>query len=194
MESVATASAALSAYHRVDLVLLELDLPDVDGLEVCRKIRTDDVTPIITVTARRAELDRVLGLQAGCDDYVVKPYSFRELMARIDAVMRRCVPRRDRPRARILRGPLRIDPAVREVRIHDRPVNLTRKEFDFLYILAVNSEKVVSREQILTAVWEYDTSVSSRTIDTHACSLRGKLGAPGWLVTVRGVGFRLGRG
>ncbi|MGH3625714.1 MAG: response regulator transcription factor [Sciscionella sp.] len=189
-DGVDTGTDALKCYHRADLVLLDLELPDLDGLEVCRGIRTVCDIPIITVTARGTELDRVLGLQAGADDYVVQPYGFRELIARIEAVMRRARPQ---PAAsKILCGPLHIDFAVREVHLHDQPINLTRKEFDLLQLLASQPHSVVSRQHIMSIVWDDDWMSSSRTIDTHVNSLRKKLGASAWIITVRGVGFRFG--
>jgi DNA-binding response OmpR family regulator len=193
VDRVTTGAAALTVHRSADLVLLELDLPDLDGLEVCRGIRAAGDTPIIAVTHRGAELDRVLGLQAGADDYLVKPYGFRELLARIEAVMRRVRPRIPRPRS-ITHGPLHVDPATRQVWLHDRPVSLTRKEFDFLHLLAAQPGTVVSRQQLMAKVWDYDEVNPSRTIDTHVSSLRSKLGESGWIVTVRGVGFKLGRG
>lgn len=191
VESVATGFKALQAHHGVDLVLLDLDLPDLDGLEVCRGIRAAGDTPIIAVTARGAELDRVLGLQAGSDDYLVKPYGFRELLARIEAVMRRVRPRNPTEQV-ITHGPLRIDAVARETVLDGRRVELTRKEFDLLHLLASQPGAVFSRRQLMTQVWEDAWSSGGRTIDTHVSSLRGKLGSSSWIVTVRGVGFRLG--
>ncbi|AWT42958.1 MULTISPECIES: response regulator transcription factor [Streptomyces] len=189
-ESVATGTQALQVHHQVDLILLDLDLTDLDGLEVCRGIRAVSDTPIIAVTERGSELDRVLGLQAGADDYMVKPYGFHELLARIGAVMRRVRPSRT---SRVIEhGPLRIDPVARKVTLHDRPVDLTRKEFDLLRILALQPGAVVSRRQLMSQVWDDAWSHKGRTIDTHVSSLRGKLGSSDWIVTVRGVGFRLG--
>lgn len=192
VEPVATGAEALDAHERADLVLLELDLPDLDGLEVCRTIRAASDTPIIAVTSRGTELDTVLGLQAGSDDYLVKPYGFSELVARIEAVMRR-VRRNKTDTKPIEYGSLRVLPATREVWVNGRRVRLTRKEFDLLYLLASRPEAVVSRKQIMTDVWNYEKVNSSRTIDTHVSSLRNKLGSSRWIVTVRGVGFRLGR-
>lgn len=192
-ESVDTGTRALKAYHRADLVLLDLELPDLDGLEVCRVIRAACDTPIIAVSARDSELDMVLGLQAGSDDCLIKPYGFRELMARIESVMRRARPQ---PRAlpTISHGALHIDPGTREVSLHGRVINVTRKEFDFLHLLASQPETVFTRKQIMTRVWDAEWTRFSRTIDTHVGSLRNKLGASTWIITVRGVGFRLGRG
>lgn len=188
--SVATAAEALQVHHGVDLVLLDLDLPDLDGLEVCRRMRADGGVPIITVTSRGAELDRVLGLQAGSDDYVVKPYGLRELLARMEAVMRRARPYRPAPV--ITHGPLRIDAGTRELRLEGRRVELTPKEFDLLFLLASQPGATVSRRQLLSQVWDDEWSHRGRTIDTHVSSLRNKLGSSRWIVTVRGVGFRLG--
>ncbi|MEU9376960.1 response regulator transcription factor [Streptomyces sp. NPDC048255] len=182
-------SAALQAYEEMDLVLLDLELPDLDGLEVCRAIRSVSRVPVIIVTARQSELDCVLGLQAGADDYVTKPYGLRELMARIEAVMRRA---QWQPAAvqEIRRGPLHIDVNSREVTVEGVEVALTRKEFDLLCLLASHPDTVVPRKQLLQQVW--GDSWSRRTVDTHVSSLRGKLGDSGWIVTVRGVGFKLG--
>ncbi|WKU44937.1 response regulator transcription factor [Streptomyces sp. VNUA116] len=189
-----TGSKALEAYADTDLVLLDLELPDLDGLEICRAIRAASDIPVIAVTARASELDRVLGLQAGADDYVVKPYGFRELMARIEAVMRRARPRgRDRSAALVITaGPLTIDAGTREVRLGGRRVEVTRKEFDLLRLLASQPEKVISRKELMTQVWDDNWSRPGRTIDTHVSSLRGKLGSADWIITIRGVGFRFG--
>ncbi|MGW7278935.1 response regulator transcription factor [Streptomyces sp. NPDC054844] len=190
-ESVDTGAKALRAHTEADLLLLDLDLPDLDGLEVCRGIRSASDTPIIAITARDTELDRVLGLQAGSDDYMVKPYGFRELMARIEAVMRRVRPRP--PVAHVITsGPLCIDARTRQVRIDGGPVEVTRKEFDLLYLLASQPETVISRKQLMTQVWDDSWSRPGRTIDTHVSSLRSKLGSSSWIITVRGVGFRFG--
>ncbi|WP_215453185.1 response regulator transcription factor [Streptomyces sp. ATCC 21386] len=188
---VTRGGAALQAYGDADLVLLALELPDLDGLEVCRAIRSASRVPVIIVTARHSELDCVLGLQAGADDYVTKPYGMRELMARIEAVMRRT---RWQPSTveEIRHGSLRIDVNSREVTVDGVAVPLTRKEFDLLCLLASHPETVIPRKQLLHRVW--GDTWSRRTVDTHVSSLRGKLGASGWIVTVRGVGFKLGHG
>jgi DNA-binding response OmpR family regulator len=192
-DRVETGTDALKAFRRADLVLLDLELPDLDGLEVCRGIRAASDTPIIAVTERGTELDRVLGLQAGSDDCLDKPFGFRELMARIEAVMRRVRPRTPGQRI-IAHGPLYIDSGAREVSLNDRLIAMTRKEFDLLHLLASQPETVVPRTRIMSEVWNDDWTKTGRTIDTHVNSLRNKLGDSRWIITVRGVGFRLGRG
>ncbi|MFJ5121772.1 response regulator transcription factor [Kitasatospora sp. NPDC088548] len=189
VERVSGGIPALGAYEGVDVVLLDLELPDLDGLEVCRQIRAAGDTAVIAVTARGTELDRVLGLQAGADDYLVKPYGFQELLARMEAVMRRVRKAAADPSV-IVRGPLRIDAGARQVRLHGRRIDVTRKEFDLLYLLAVQPDTVVSRKTIMQTVW--GDVWSRRTIDTHISSLRGKLGSSDWIRNVRGVGFQLG--
>jgi DNA-binding response OmpR family regulator len=186
-----TGQDALDAYLEADVVLLDLELPDLDGLQVCRTMRATSDVPVIAVTDRDSELDLVLGLQAGCDDYVAKPYGFRELMARMGAVMRRANPPRSVSRV-LSKGHLRIDTSSREVTVGGRPVEITRKEFDLLCLLASSPDTVVPRKQIMQQLWR--DSWSRRTLDTHVSSLRGKLGDSQWIVNVRGVGFRLGIG
>ncbi|MEO3975082.1 response regulator transcription factor [Streptomyces sp. CAU 1734] len=190
VDIVATGSEALRTYPEADLVLLDLELPDLDGLEVCRRIRAAGQTPVIAVTARGSELDRVLGLQAGADDYLAKPYGFRELMARMEAVMRRVRPPRPAATA-ITCGPLRIDAGTREVTLDGRQVETTRKEFDMLHLLASHPDTVIPRKLLMQQVW--GDSWSRRTVDTHVSTLRNKIGAH-WIITVRGVGFRFGQG
>ncbi len=189
--TVGTGTAALERHDESDLVLLDFELPDLDGLEVCREIRSVSDVPVIAVTASGSELDLVLGLQAGADDFVVKPYGFRTLLARMGAVMRRARPRPASPAVPV-HGPLRIDPTSRTVTLGDRVVEMTRKEFDLLYVLAANPDTVIPRERLIQQVW--GDSWSRRTLDTHVSSVRGKLGASTWIITVRGVGFRLGHG
>ncbi|WP_018681053.1 response regulator transcription factor [Actinokineospora enzanensis] len=192
-DSVSTGSATMAAYRDFDVVLIDLDLTDYDGLTLCREIRLASDIPMIGFASLH-ELDRVLALEAGCDDCVVKPYHSRELMARLGALLRRT--HMMSPPALVL-GALGIHPSLREVRIGDRPVDVTRKEFELLHLLASEPAKVFSRAELLRRVWEYDhvdadvTALASRTIDTHVSSLRKKLGSPHWIVTVRSVGFRL---
>jgi DNA-binding response OmpR family regulator len=189
IDRVVTGAEALEAFQDADLVLLDLEMPDLDGLEVCKKIRSVSDVPLIAVTARSTELDCVLALQAGADDYLIKPYGFRELIARMDAVIRRSRTRAPLPQT-ISHGELRIDAGTREVRLDSRLIDLTRKEFDLLYHLAAHCDTVVSRKELMRQVW--GDTWSRRTVDTHVSSLRSKLGATGWIITVRGVGFRLG--
>ena len=189
VDSVGTGTATLQSFEDSDLVLLDLDFPDLDGLEVCRGIRSFSNIPIIAVTSRGTELDRVLGLQAGADDYLVKPYGFRELIARMEAVMRRAQPQPAASKV-VSYGPLSIDASRREVSLDGRPIDVTRKEFDLLYLLASYPQVVIPRKRLMHQVW--GDSWSRRTVDTHVSSLRNKLGSSGWIITVRGVGFRLG--
>ena len=173
-----------------DIVLLDLGLPDVDGFEVCRRLRAASDVPIIVVTARGEEVDRVIGLELGADDYIVKPFGFRELLARIRAVTRRRAPRTvDSTPLRV--GSLSIDPRTREVRVGDREITLTPKEFDLLALLAEDPGAVWSRGRILESVWDPHWYGPTKTLDVHVASLRKKLGDPAWIETVRGVGFRL---
>lgn len=196
--SVTTGAGALAAYRDVELVLLDLELPDIDGLEVCRRIRSASDTPIIAFTGRGTELDRVLGLQAGSDDCLGKPYGFRELIARIEAVMRRVRPQRGvRQGGTIECGPLTIDAVGREVWLDGELVEVTRMEFELLHYLASHPGAVITREQLMAELWGNPMAHTlgkrvSRTIDTHVSALRSKLGSNTWILTVRGVGFRFG--
>ncbi|GAA3394539.1 response regulator transcription factor [Streptomyces roseoviridis] len=191
-KGVGTGSGALTHLPQADIVLLDLELPDMDGLEVCRAIRAAGDTPVIAFSRRDTELDRVLALQAGADDCVVKTCGSREVIARMGAVLRRVNPQTaDGPQSISLR-PLHIDGRSREVRLSGRPVAMTSKEFELLYVLASTPERVVSRKELMAKVWETDRAASSRTIDTHVSSLRAKLGSSKWIVTVRGVGYKIG--
>jgi len=178
-----------------DLVLLDLMLPAMDGLEVCRRLRGDPGTqavPIVMLTARSDEVDRVLGLEMGADDYVVKPFSPRELVARIRAVLRRTRPAPET--APLAVGRLRVDPAAHTVTVDGAPIALTRREFDLLRALVEARGRVLSREFLLDHVWGYAAAseIESRTVDVHVRRLRQKLGAEGQRIgTVTGVGYRL---
>ena len=161
----------------------------MDGTEVCRRLRARSDVPIIVVTAKGEEVDRVVGLELGADDYIVKPFGFRELLARIRAVMRRARPGTDR--AQIHVGSLEIDVRARRATMGDDPLNLTTKEFDLLALLASEPGDVVSRQRILREVWDTEWFGPTKTVDVHVASLRKKLGDPGWIETVRGIGLRL---
>jgi two-component system response regulator RegX3 len=174
--------------QRPDLVLLDLMLPDGSGLDVCRELRAGSNVPIIILSARGEEADRVVGLELGADDYVVKPFSAREVIARIRAVLRRAAAPAA-ARAPIEIGPVRLDPAKRTVIMEDRPVELARKEFDLLALLMQEAGTVVSRERLIDEVWDVNWFGSTKTLDVHVSALRKKLG-PELIHTVRGVGFR----
>lgn len=189
---VANATAAVST-SEFALALVDLGLDDGDGVEVIRLLRDRPGTGVIAVTARGAESDRVRGLRAGADDYLVKPFGTRELMARIEAVSRRlrvaqAVPA---PAGQLRHGAVVIDLDRHEVDAAGEPVSLARKEFEVLVLLVRGAGQVVAREFILDQVWQSARESSSRSLDTHMTSLRGKLGAHARITTVRGVGYRL---
>jgi DNA-binding response OmpR family regulator len=171
-------------------VLLDLGLPDRDGFDVCRELRARSDVPIIVVTARSEEVDRVVGLELGADDYIVKPFGFRELVARIRAVARRRPAATTHATASEL-GALSIDRRTRRVVVEGAEVALTPKEFDLLAFLAEDPGAVCSRQQVLEEVWDPHWYGPTKTLDVHVASLRKKLGDPRWIETVRGVGFRL---
>ena len=174
-----------------DLYILDIMLPGMDGLEILRRLRASPDMghiPVIMLTARTAELDRVKGLEQGADDYVVKPFGLMELQARVKAVLRRT----GRPQmpAVLKYDGLAIDPAAREVRRDGVPVELTYKEFELLKLLCENRGTVLTRDDILRAVWDYDFAGETRTVDMHVKTLRQKLGE-GYIQTVRGVGYKM---
>jgi DNA-binding response OmpR family regulator len=175
-----------------DLILLDLGLPDIDGRDVCRKIRERSDVPIIVVTARGDEIDRVVLLELGADDYVVKPFGFRELVARIRAVTRRAATNQTDPTNGVQEiGDLAIDRRTRRVTIAGAEVPLTPKEFDLLSLLAEDPGAVRSREEIMDEVWDPHWYGPTKTLDVHMAALRKKLGNPDSITTIRGVGFRL---
>jgi len=189
VELVATGAAALAA-GPADLVLLDLGLPDLDGRVVCRQLRERSAVPIVVVSARGEEIDRVSLLELGADDYVVKPFGFLELVARIRAVLRRTAPTGPEPALPTTYGPLSIDRRTRTVRLRGETVDLTAKEYDLLAFLASDPGAVRTREQIMREVWDEHWWGSAKTLDVHVASLRKKL-TPELVATVRGVGFRL---
>ena len=182
-----------------DLALIDLRLPDYDGLELIRQVREADGvasrvnpdTPLMAISARSSELDRLRGFERGVDDYVVKPFSYPELLARIRALLRRSERRARLGRMRV--GDLEVDPASREVRMRGRRVELSQKEFALLRTLAAEPTRVFTKEELLRNVWGFRAMGSTRTLDSHACRLRQKLGAEGdrFVVNVWGVGYRL---
>ncbi len=178
-----------------DLLVLDIMLPEIDGWEVCRRVRASSQIPIIMLTARDAEVDRIVGLEIGADDYLVKPFSPRELVARVKAVLRRSQsPQTEEAAKKLQAGDLDIDPARRKVTRGEQEINLTTKEFDLLYLLAVNRGIVFTRERLLERVWGYDYAGDTRTVDVHLRHLREKLekdpGQPACLLTVWGVGYK----
>jgi DNA-binding response OmpR family regulator len=182
--------------ERVDLVVLDLMLPKVDGLEVCRRLRAESDVPIIMLTARGDELDKVLGLELGADDYITKPFSIREFRSRVRALLRRAAaPRRQAVDGEVVEaGDLRIDPARRLVELRGEPVQLTYVEFELLRALAANPGRVYTRDMLLRALWGDSAYREPRTIDVHVRHLREKLERdardPEYIFTVRGVGYR----
>jgi DNA-binding response OmpR family regulator len=189
----------LARGERPDLLLLDLMLPGIDGIEVCRRIRAQSNVPIIMLTARVEEVDRVVGLEVGADDYVTKPFSMRELLARVRASLRRAEmrPAQESTLIQLLPG-LTIDPNRRQVLRGDQPVAMKPKEFDLLLFLARHPRQVFTREQLLDHVWGYEFAGQTRTVDVHVRWLREKIepdpANPSYLLTNRGVGYRLEAG
>jgi two-component system, OmpR family, response regulator RegX3 len=179
---------------RPDLVLLDLMLPDGSGFDVCRQLRAGSSVPIIILSARGEETDRVVGLELGADDYVVKPFSAREVIARIRAVLRRAAAPAETDGGPLEIGGLRLDPSKRSVTLEGEPLELSRKEFDLLSLLMREAGTVVQRERLIDEVWDVNWFGSTKTLDVHVSGLRKKLGddpaEPRYLHTVRGVGFR----
>jgi DNA-binding response OmpR family regulator len=181
---------ALCDRVRPDLVVLDLMLPGLDGLEVCRRVQRDRPVPVLMLTARAEEADLLVGLAVGADDYVTKPFSPRELVARVRALLRRVERRPAPPGEAMTVGPVEIDPAARRVAVAGEEVHLTPTEFDLLALLAVRPGVVYSREQLLAEVWGWRDGAGQRTVDSHVRGLRRKLGS-GLVRTVHGVGYAL---
>lgn len=176
-----------------DLILLDLGLPDIDGQDVCRTIRETSDTPIIILSARSEEIDRVLALEFGADDFMVKPFGMRELVARIRAVSRRSGPADVATLAGSQDiGPVSIDRRTQRVFVNGEDVYLTPKEFDLLAYLATDPGAVYRRNDIMSEVWDTNWYGTTKTVDAHVAALRKKLGNQEWIESVRGVGFRLG--
>jgi DNA-binding response OmpR family regulator len=194
---VSTGAEALVAISdfEPDLVLLDLGLPDMDGTDVCREIRKSSSVPIIVVSARDEEIDRVIALEIGADDYVVKPFGMRELVARIKAVVRRSTAAETLAEAWPAErefGPLRIDTRAIRVTLSGNEVHLTPKEFELLVYLTQDPGAVYRRAEILHDVWDTNWYGTTKTLDAHVAAIRKKLGDPTWIESVRGVGFRFG--
>jgi len=187
VDHVETGAAALDR-RDPDVVLLDLELPDTDGVHVCRQLRKKPGTAIIVITAHGAEADRVTALDAGADDYLVKPFGLSELQARIRAVLRRIQPGTDLVR----HGPLAVDLRTHKVTVDGQDIALTPKEFDILDCLAADPGRVRTRQEILEAAWDAHWYGPTKVLDVHVAALRRKLGVPGLIETVYGRGFRLG--
>lgn len=184
----------LAAESRPDVILLDLMLPDISGYEVCRRLRAEGhSTPILILTARGEEADRVAGLDTGADDYVTKPFSIRELSARVRALLRRSQPAQRLPETLSVAG-LEVDFRSYQARRGATPVDFTRKEFQLLQLLSARAGHAVSRDELLTEVWGADTYVTTRTVDTHIANLRAKVEPdprhPRHIITVHGIGYR----
>jgi two-component system, OmpR family, alkaline phosphatase synthesis response regulator PhoP len=188
--SVGNGAAALERIEAepVRLVVLDLNLPDMDGLDVCRRIRARSAVPVVMLTARDEESDLVVGLDAGADDYIGKPFSPKELVARMKAVLRRAEPGGDEELLAL--GDVVVERAGREVRVAGEPVELRPKEFDLLAHLIANRGAVLSRDTLLERVWGYDYAGGTRTVDVHVAQLRRKLERPDLIRTVRGAGYK----
>ncbi|OLT24535.1 DNA-binding response regulator [Kytococcus sp. CUA-901] len=189
-------SALVTAREGCTLLILDIGLPRMDGLEVCRRLRAEGHTfPVLMLTARAGEIDTVVGLDAGADDYVTKPFRLAEFHARVRALLRRRAPQAGSAEGGDSAHGLRIDSSARRAWVDDEEVTLTAKEFDLLHILVRDMGRVVSREQLMREAWQTDWVGSTKTLDMHVSGLRKKLGDdhsdPRFIATVRGVGFRL---
>ena len=203
VETAADGREALAKAAGMDLVLLDIMLPEVDGLEVCRQLKADPQTsgiPIIMLTAKAEEIDRVLGLELGADDYVVKPFSMRELLARVKAVLRRSAKdsQSEKGREETLKiGGLRLDFSSYQAWLHDEPIALTPKEYELLKLLVTNPGRAFTRDELLERIWGYEYYGDTRTVDVHIRHLRAKLkgdeNISKAIETVRGIGYRFAR-
>jgi DNA-binding response OmpR family regulator len=194
VRTAATGSEALSqaAVGDVNLIILDLMLPDIDGIDVCRRIRQRSEVPILMLTARDEDVDKIIGLEVGADDYLTKPFNPRELVARVKSILRRAAPeRRDLESAQLRHGDLLIDAGRREVRVGEEEIQLAPKEFDLLWELLDHRGLVLTRDQLLERVWGYTFAGDTRTVDVHVRQLRRKLGDASPIVTVWGVGYKV---
>jgi DNA-binding response OmpR family regulator len=187
-----TDGLAQAAASEPSLIVLDLMLPDIDGIEVCKRIRQRSDVPILMLTARDEDVDKIIGLEVGADDYLTKPFNPRELVARVKSILRRSTPeRRERESETIEHGDLHVDAGRREARVNDDEVQLAPKEFDLLWELLDHRGLVLTRDQLLERVWGYTFAGDTRTVDVHVRQLRRKLGEASPIVTVWGVGYKV---
>ncbi|HWQ02778.1 MAG TPA: response regulator transcription factor [Gaiellaceae bacterium] len=194
VRSAATGNEALAQFQASTpaLIVLDLMLPDIDGIEVCRRIRKSSDVPILMLTARDEDVDKIIGLEVGADDYLTKPFNPRELVARVKSILRRASPERRQIESKQLRhGQLLIDAGRREVKVGDEEIQLAPKEFDLLWELLDHRGLVLTRDQLLERVWGYTFAGDTRTVDVHVRQLRRKLGDASPIVTVWGVGYKV---
>ena len=194
VQAVGTGRDALTRVQtdKPALIVLDLMLPDIDGIEVCKRIRKQSSVPILMLTARDEDVDKIIGLEVGADDYLTKPFNPRELVARVKSILRRATPEEREPQARQLRhGDLFVDAGRREVRVGETEVQLAPKEFDLLWELLDHRGLVLTRDQLLERVWGYTFAGDTRTVDVHVRQLRRKLGDASPIVTVWGVGYKV---
>src|SRR5438034_3350112 len=194
VRTAATGTEALSQLQGGDVALTVLDLmlPDIDGIEVCRRIRKSSDMPILMLTARDEDVDKIIGLEVGADDYMTKPFNPRELVARVKSILRRAAPeRRERETETIRHGDLFVDAGRREVKVDRQEIQLAPKEFDLLWELLDHRGLVLTRDQLLERVWGYTFAGDTRTVDVHVRQLRRKLGEASPVVTVWGVGYKV---
>ena len=194
VKTAATGTDALAevAVEAPALIVLDLMLPDIDGIEVCRRIRKSSDVPILMLTARDEDVDKIIGLEVGADDYLTKPFNPRELVARVKSILRRSTPERRQIESKQLRhGDLLIDAGRREVHVGDQEIQLAPKEFDLLWELLDHRGLVLTRDQLLERVWGYTFAGDTRTVDVHVRQLRRKLGDASPIVTVWGVGYKV---
>jgi DNA-binding response OmpR family regulator len=182
----------MAAAEQPALIILDLNLPDIDGIEVCRRIRKSADIPILMLTARDEDVDKIIGLEVGADDYLTKPFNPRELVARVKSVLRRSAPdRKDLESAELHHGDLKVDAGRREVHVGTEEIQLAPKEFDLLWELLDHRGLVLTRDQLLERVWGYTFAGDTRTVDVHVRQLRRKLGEASPIVTVWGVGYKV---
>jgi len=194
VKTAATGAEAMQhlAAGAPELIVLDLMLPDVDGIELCRRVRQRWDVPILMLTARDEDIDKIIGLEVGADDYMTKPFNPRELVARVKSILRRAAPeRRDRESDVLAHGDLVIDAGRREVRVGEQEIQLAPKEFDLLWELLDHKGLVLTRDQLLERVWGYTFAGDTRTVDVHVRQLRRKLGDASPIVTVWGVGYKV---